>query len=370
MFIERIRDWIERNPSVIEPAAARQLVLSILQTTNFDLSVSRESSRVPWGIRAPSDPTQTVYVWLDALVNYLTASGYPNTSSAQFKDMWPVDVHLVGIDIVKFHAVYWPAFLMAAGLDLPKKIQVHSHWTVDGVKMSKTKGNIIDPLKAANCFTAQGLRYFLLKQGVVETNCNFSELLAYHTINADLANDIGNCLSRATAKHLNPQQVYPAFHPDAFSRAATVEDEQFIELVRRLPYDVDQHAEEFHFYKALECIACVARDANQVIQRHQMWRFDQSVVDEKEFLDSLLYCIYEGLRVSGILLQVFVPPLACQLLDRIAVPQQQRRWKDAMNAFPSMDEPSEPQAGKRLVKTNIFFKRLKIPFLEQKARAS
>ena len=134
-----------------------------------DLSVSRPSRRLHWGIPVPDDPSQTIYVWLDALVNYLTAAGYPSKMS-----VWPPNCHVIGKDILKFHAIYWPAFLMAAHLELPRKILCHSHWTVEGSKMSKSKGNVVDPIQLVHPYTAEGVRYFLLREAVPHSDANFS----------------------------------------------------------------------------------------------------------------------------------------------------------------------------------------------------
>lgn len=155
-----------------------------------DLSVSRASSRFHWGIPVPNDPSQTIYVWLDALTNYLTVAGYPKNLS-----MWPPNCHVIGKDILKFHAIYWPAFLMALELDLPEKIFCHSHWTINDEKMSKSKGNIIDPneLSEKLC-TFEGLRYFLLREGVPQNDGNFNEKRLVECLNNDLANTIGELI--------------------------------------------------------------------------------------------------------------------------------------------------------------------------------
>lgn len=133
----------------------------MLQEELPNISVSRPSNRMTWGISVPNDPDQKVYVWLDALTNYLTVTGYPNEPK-----IWPPNVHVIGKDILKFHGIYWPAFLIAAGLEPPKQLLVHSHWTVDGQKMSKSKQNVIDPMERANIYTIEGMRYFLLREGV------------------------------------------------------------------------------------------------------------------------------------------------------------------------------------------------------------
>ena len=367
LFTDRIRSWIEDNPETVEPLFARQFVMSLLSRPLPDISISRDKKRVSWGIDVPNDSSQTIYVWLDALVNYLTAADYPNEDSSNFRSMWPPDVQLVGIDIVKFHAIYWPAFLMAAGLELPKKILVHSHWTIDNVKMSKSKGNIVDPMQTGQALTNSGLRYFLLRHGVLDHNCNYSDKLAREYINADLANDLGNCLYRATNKHLNPLQVYPPFHKKVFAGKkvnkqyhAGLEEYEFVDLVRNLPDLVDEHAESFRFFRSLFNIGDVVRASNMLIQRHTLWRLDLDDPEQREFADTLLHCVYEGLRVSGILLQPFVPDLAEQLLNQLGVSSHSRSWSDAKSSLIEFDGENEPLVGKPLGKRKMLFKRLKV----------
>lgn len=367
LFTERILEWIENDRTRIEPVSARQFVLSLLKQPLSDISISRDKNRVGWAIDVPQDSSQTIYVWLDALVNYLTACEFPDTSSATFRNMWPPDVHFVGIDIIKFHAIYWPAFLMAAGLELPKKILCHLHWTIDNVKMSKSKGNVVDPMTAGEELTCPGLRYFLLRQGVLDHYCNYNKELAKQYINADLANDIGNCLHRATNKHLNPMQTYPAFHRELFSSNveekqfhAGVEEFRYIESIRSLPNLVDNDAEAFRFFKSLFLICEGVRASNMIIQRHQLWRLDRGVAEQQAFVETLLHCVFEGLRVCGILLQPFIPSLAERLLDHLAIPTQSRSWEDAKNSFVELEGASHPLVGKPLGERKMFFKRLQI----------
>ncbi|CAK8683601.1 unnamed protein product [Clavelina lepadiformis] len=366
-LVEQVKAWVHENPNSIYPPKMRKLVLDTLDRPVGDLSVSRERTRVPWGIQVPNDPSQTIYVWMDALVNYLTAAGYPEVDNDIFKDMWPADCHIVGMDIVKFHAIYWPAFLIAAGLELPKQIVVHSHWTVNNFKMSKSVGNVVDPFDMAKKVTPMGLRYFLLRQGVIEYNCDYKEEMVYAVLNADLANDLGNCLNRAVAKHLNPEQVYPPFHQEIFSSnpnyvssfVASKKEFEFIDLVRNLPGIANNHALEFHFYNAIGEIMNVVRKANVIIHRNQLWTLDKSVPDQLRFLQTLLHCVYEGLRVSGILLQPFIPELAEMLLNKLSIPRQKRNMVDADRSFLEHDGKVEPLVGNPLAfDKKVLYKRL------------
>ena len=370
LFAEKLLAWINGQPDVVEPEIARKLVIKHLESLTDDLSVSRDSRRVSWGIPVPGDPSQTIYVWLDALVNYLTVCGYPDMSSSKFNDMWPADVHLVGVDIVKFHAIYWPAFLMAAELELPKKILAHSHWTIDNFKMSKSKGNIVDPMVLSNTLTTTGMRYFLLRQGILEYNSNFSEVVAFQYVNSDLANGIGNTLYRATTKHLNPHQVYAFFHKSVFAGRACrkryhagVEEYQFIELVQKLPDFASKNAEKFHFYKVVDMLGNVIRESNMIIQRHELWKLDQSITEQRIFIETLLYLVYEGMRVCGILLQPIIPEFANSLLNKLSVPVHSRSLEDAKKSFVELDGERDPLAGRPLPDASMLFKRLAIPKL-------
>lgn len=321
-MLPRVMKWIENNPDVIHPPKYRDILLNHLSKyPKQDLSVSREADKVLWGIPVPGDPSHSIYVWLDALTNYLTVAGYPDKS---FSDVWPADVHLVGMDILKFHAIYWPAFLIAAGLELPKRIVVHSHWTMNNTKMSKSKGNVVDPVELTKHYDPYLLKYFLLRQGVLEHNCDFSEDLLKKVANADLANVLGNCLNRATAKKLNPEQIYPHFD-SAFCESGTVGNEEleYITLVERLPAEINHHFERFHFYEGLFEIMQVVREANMIIVRHQLW----NMTSEQDALkQNLLYLVYEGLRVGGILLQPILPELSTKLLDKLGISKTDRTW--------------------------------------------
>lgn len=161
---EGIIAWLKRGDRV-HPRKFERILFDFLNEPLPDISVSRPASRVHWGIAVPGDPSQTIYVWLNALVNYLTCAGYPQTSSC-----WPPSTQVIGKDILKFHGIYWPGFLMAADMEPPKQLLCHSHWTVDGQKMSKSKNNVVDPMERADLFTAEGMRYFLLREAVLHSD--------------------------------------------------------------------------------------------------------------------------------------------------------------------------------------------------------
>ncbi|XP_076147737.1 methionine--tRNA ligase, mitochondrial [Alosa pseudoharengus] len=323
--------WLKENPNAVQPEKFYHMVLQWLDSELPDLSVSRQKSRLRWGIAVPGDSEQTIYVWLDALVNYLTVAGYPGNHSL----WWNAAHHIVGKDILKFHAIYWPAFLMAAGLPSPQVIHVHSHWTVQGKKMSKSLGNVVDPFDTSQRYTEDGMRYFLLRQGVPEHDCDYDDAKLVKLLNSELADALGGLLNRCTAPTLNPVQVYPHFCSSAFPKGsaqeptsrAKPEDYKMVESVAELPNAVQEHFERLHIYKALEAISVCVRQTNGFVQRHAPWKLDCTDACDKRWHDSILHVSMECLRVYGTLLQPVVPGLAHKLLSRLGVRPEERSWE-------------------------------------------
>ncbi|XP_009976677.1 PREDICTED: methionine--tRNA ligase, mitochondrial, partial [Tauraco erythrolophus] len=314
-FQEPLQKWLRDNPRAVSPDPFYQRVLRWLEEDLPDLSVSRERSRLQWGIPVPSDSTQTIYVWVDALVNYLSVVGYPETHD----EWWPAVHHVVGKDILKFHAVYWPALLMAAGLAPPERILVHSHWTVRGQKMSKSLGNVVDPFACVGQFTADGFRYFLV--------------LDYRE---------GKGTGRASA-----------------------EDYEFVASVASLPLQVAGYFEDFQIYKALECIALCVRQTNGFFQRHRPWKLDRKDPAEQLWLDTIIHVTLECLRVYGTLLQPVIPHTAEKLLARLAV-EPEERGLSSLTFLPRYDGKPCPFEGRQLgPDTGVLFHRLEKPVQHQ-----
>ncbi|KAL2077495.1 hypothetical protein ACEWY4_026999 [Coilia grayii] len=330
-FRTPLQQWLRENPSAIQPEKFYHIVLQWLDDDLPDLSVSRHRSRLQWGIGVPGDVEQTIYVWLDALVNYLTVAGYPEGHSL----WWNAAHHVVGKDILKFHAIYWPAFLMAADLPLPQIVHVHSHWTVQGKKMSKSLGNVVDPHDISQRYTVDGVRYFLLRQGVPEHDCDYDDAKLVKLLNSELADALGGLLNRCTAPSLNPTQVYPHFCSSLFPKGsaeapkgrAKPEDYQMVESVAELPAVVLEHFDSLHIYKALEAISACVRQTNGFVQRHAPWKLDCADAADKQWHDTILHVSMECLRVYGILLQPVVPGLADKLLSRLGVRPDERTWE-------------------------------------------
>lgn len=350
-------DWLRENPQAVQPERFHRAVVQWLQEDLPDLSVSRQKSRLQWGIPVPGDAEQTIYVWLDALVNYLTVAGYPGGH-----DQWDGVHHVIGKDILKFHAIYWPSFLLGVGLPLPKAIHVHSHWTVGGKKMSKSLGNVVDPLERSCRFTSDGLRYFLLRQGVPDSDCDYTEDKVLKLLNAELADSLGGLLNRCTAAALNPGQVYTRFCSQSFPREpggrAVAEDYCMLSAVRSLPAAVEQHFESMHVYKALEAIGACVRQTNGFVQRHAPWKLDRTDVKEQRWLDTVIHVSLECLRVYGMLLQPVVPEISDKLLRKLGVAKTERRWAD-IDFLPRFQGLDCPREGRTLGSdTGVLFGRL------------
>uniref|UniRef100_A0A672HZD7 Methionine--tRNA ligase, mitochondrial n=1 Tax=Salarias fasciatus TaxID=181472 RepID=A0A672HZD7_SALFA len=369
-FRSQLLEWLEGNPRAVQPERFYQAVVQWLQEDLPDLSVSRQRSRLQWGIPVPGDAEQTIYVWLDALVNYLTVAGYPE----KHEQWWHVVHHVVGKDILKFHAIYWPAFLLGAGLQPPQRIHVHSHWTVGGKKMSKSLGNVVDPLERSQVFTTDGMRYFLLRQGVPDSDCDYTDRKVEKLLNAELADSLGGLLNRCTAPALNPTQVYPHFCPQSFPHKpggkAAAEDYQMLDAVRRLPALVENYYESLHVYKALEAISACVRHTNGFVQRHAPWKLDRGDSEDQRWLDTIIHVSLECLRIYGTLLQPVVPEISDKLLSRLGVQPGERSWAD-LNFLPRYEGKACPFEGRALgPDSGVLFNRLESQNPDRKSKSN
>ncbi|XP_049824099.1 methionine--tRNA ligase, mitochondrial isoform X1 [Aethina tumida] len=316
--------WLNQN-NVIRPKKFQKILLDFLHNEDLpDLSISRPSSRVHWGIQVPNDDSQTIYVWLDALVNYLTVAGYSTKSPEEFAKIWPPTLQVIGKDILKFHGIYWPAFLMAADLAPPSSILCHSHWTVDGEKMSKSKGNVVCPFDRGGKYSADGLRYFLLREGVAHNDGNYSDTKVIRILNSELADTLGNLLNRCTASSLNPEQIVPEIDRFTFESIASLDvTKKLIEKVASLPDICEQHYSELNFYKSIDAIIAALHSANLFFETMKPWEL-KNRPETLEELKVVLHITLETLRVVGILLQPIVPNICDALLTRIQVGMEDR----------------------------------------------
>jgi methionyl-tRNA synthetase len=319
----RLLELYEANPAFICPPARRNEVLSFVRGGLQDLSISRTSFQ--WGIPVPGAPDHVMYVWLDALANYITALGFPDQTDPRWQ-YWPADLHVVGKEIVRFHAVYWPAFLMAAGLPVPKRVFSHGWWTVEGEKMSKSIGNVIDPRELVDRYGLDPVRYFLLREVPFGNDGDFSPRALVNRLNGELANDLGNLAQRSLSLIArNCGGRLPA-------RAAVTEnDTALLAAAGALPALVRERIDRLAFSEALEEVWKVVRAANAYIDRQAPWALRKT---DPERMAAVLRVLVEGLRIIGTVLQPFMPASMAKLLDQLGVGEDARTLSDLATALP------------------------------------
>ncbi|KAI7867873.1 tRNA synthetases class I (M)-domain-containing protein [Spinellus fusiger] len=319
-FQDKLLSWITENPTAIVPINRKNEVLSWIRSGLSDLSVSRVRSRLEWGIQVPKDPGHTVYVWLDALTNYMTASGYPWKSEEEKKNSeWPANVHVVGKDIVRFHAIYWPAFLMAANLPLPRQILAHAHWTIDKQKMSKSRGNVADPFELLKTYGVDPVRFYLMRDGGLADDGDYSEDMLKTRYKKDLAGQLGNLLSRSTGKSLMPSSTIPGLLSTVHTRDAEIH-----EHLEQLSDTFVKAFDEREFSKGFDAIFDVLSHVNKYFTVNQPWTLKGEA--DKAQLDAVLFYTTEACRISGTLLQPVMPTKMRTLLDRLGVSLDQRTF--------------------------------------------
>ena len=308
-YQQQLLDHIEANPDFIQPKSRRNEILAFVKEGLRDLSVSRTT--FTWGIPVPGNDKHVIYVWFDALANYITALGYPD-ESGNFGTFWPVDVHLIGKDILRFHTVYWPTFLMAAGLPLPKKVFAHGWWTVEGQKMSKSLQNVVEPNMLIDRYGVDAVRYFLLREVPFGLDGDFSHAALVHRINSDLANDLGNLLNRSTAminKYFAGLVQVPGELTDV--------DLAYRDKTATMVDQVATHMEELAFSKALQAIWEVVSAGNKYIDETAPWTLAKDPA-LKERLATVMFNVLESQRIVYVLLSAFMPRTAQKGLAYLA----------------------------------------------------
>ena len=311
---DRLLEFYEANPDFIGPNSRRNEVISFVKGGLKDLSVSRTTFN--WGVPVPDDDAHIMYVWLDALTNYITAVGYPDCESEIFQKFWPADLHMVGKDIVRFHAVYWPAFLMAAGIAPPKRVYAHGWWTNEGEKISKSLGNVIDPLQLVETYGLDPVRYFLLREVPFGNDGDFSHAAMMHRMNGDLANDLGNLCQRVLSMvHKNCDGKVPA--PSGFDAA----DEALMGKARGLLSPLRAAMDEQSFHAALGLIWEVIGDANRYVDAQAPWALRKT---DPPRMATVLYSLAETIRCIALFVQPFMPDACAKILDQLSIPQDAR----------------------------------------------
>jgi methionyl-tRNA synthetase len=305
-YTEPLLKHYRDNPSFVFPPTRLNEIRSFVEQGLNDLSISRTA--IKWGIPFPGNPDHVIYVWMDALTNYASALGFGSAEHARFDHYWPADIHLVGKDIVRFHAVYWPAFLMAAGIELPKQVVGHGWWLRDNQKISKSLGNVVRPYNILDDFGADPLRYYLLREMVFGQDQNYSDQSVIGRYNADLANDLGNTLSRA----IKMTDTYFG------SRTPPVkcEDNELRTTALRVVPEYLRQMDELAFQRALDQAWELLNAINSYIVNREPWKkFKETGADEG--LSRVLYNALEALRIVWVMMAPFMPQSAVEALRRL-----------------------------------------------------
>lgn len=312
-YQDRLLAHYEAYPDFISPETRRNEIVSFVRSGLQDLSISRTTFN--WGLPVPGDPKHVMYVWIDALNNYVTGCGFPNESDPRWQ-YWPADVHIIGKDIVRFHTVYWPAFLMSADLPLPKRVFGHGFLLNKGEKMSKSVGNVVDPFDLADTYGVDQIRYFFMREVPFGQDGNYSHEAIVNRINADLANDLGNLAQRSLSMIAkNCDASVP--QPGAFTQA----DQDMLWLADALPAKTRAAMKGFALHTTLAEIWAVVAEANRYFASQEPWVLRKT---NPERMNTVLYVTAEVLRAVGILAQPFVPEAAAKLLDLLAVAAEGR----------------------------------------------
>lgn len=341
-YTDKLLQLYQDNPGFIIPNVRANEIISFVKQEGGlkDLSVSRHKSRLTWGIPVPGEPDHVMYVWLDALTNYITAIGYPDEGCESFRKFWPVNYHVIGKDITRFHAIYWPAFLMAADLPLPQHIFAHGFINVQGAKMSKSVGNVLSPDALVQTYGLDPFRYFLMREIPHGQDGNFSHEQAVQRINADLANGLGNLAQRTLSmiykncegKIPQPQDLGS---PDNHVFLTYLYDPELLLSQMRT------HADALYFHNVLSFIWQAIGDCDRYIDVQAPWKLKK---ENPERMNTVLYELAEAIRCISIAVQPVIPNSANKILDQLGVPKDQRLFahmsKDyALKPGTAIDKP-------------------------------
>lgn len=309
-YQDRLLQYIEQNPDFIQPTSRRNEMINFIKGGLEDLCVSRTT--FDWGIPVPFDTKHVVYVWFDALTNYITAAGYLHDRD-KFAKFWPADIHLVGKEIVRFHSIIWPIILMALGAELPKMVYGHGWLVVEGDKMSKSKGNVIDPVALIDEFGADAIRYFLLKEITLGQDGNFSRDALINRINADLANDLGNLLHRTLSMigRFNSGIIQAAGEKEAI-------DAELAQLAHNTAANYEKNMESMEINAALKEIWALVSRSNKYIDETAPWALAKDPA-KRARLDTVMYNLAEVLRIVTILVSPFMPTTAPKIWAQLGI---------------------------------------------------
>jgi len=315
-YQDQLLEHIEANPDFIKPPSRRNEIVNFIKEGLRDISISRMA--FTWGIPVPVDPAHVIYVWVDALTNYISAIGY-SMDPEKFNKLWPADLHIIGKDIMKFHAIVWPTILMAAGLEPPQRIFGHGWWTAEGQKMSKSRGNVVDPNQVVEEFGVDAFRYFLLRDVPFGLDGDFSRDALIQRVNADLANDLGNLLNRTlhmVTRYFDGLVPGPAHEKE--------EDRDLQALPSEVLPEIDGYMENLEFSAALEVVWRLVRGTNKYLDSTKPWVIAKDM-EKKPRLGTVLYNSLEALRIITLLIFPFMPNSAGRIWEQLGMPEDLER---------------------------------------------
>ncbi|MFK7840352.1 MAG: methionine--tRNA ligase [Bdellovibrionales bacterium] len=326
-YTDKLLAYYKDNQSFIQPESRRNEITAFVGQEGGlrDLSISRHKDRLHWGIPVPDNEDHVMYVWLDALTNYITAIGYPDSQSDTYTSNWPADFHVIGKDITRFHAIYWPAFLMSADLDIPKAIFAHGFINVDGVKMSKSIGNVLSPEGMVETYGLDQIRYFLMREVPHGQDGNFNHDTAITRMNADLANGMGNLAQRTLSMiYKNCDGVIPD------GQAMVEDDRGLLSFINQQLEKALKEVETFKIHRALEEIWRGVSAANGYIDAQEPWTLKKENPDR---MKTVLYTLAEAIRRLAIMIQPITPDAAAKILEQLKIEEDLRLFKHCEDMY-------------------------------------